>query len=160
LLFIFLSTDNLSGVERSMSLQDSPGFDQTSFDESEGQLQPQSYRHRLWWVIGGLALVLLALAVVNYAGAGAVERVSSKGAVTGIVVSEEGNGVLAEVFIAGTNLETFTDETGNFSLESIPEGQRILVVGYEQTGWEFPVTIVAGQTIDLGEISVIATATP
>jgi hypothetical protein len=53
-----------------------------------------------------------------------------------------------------------TDESGKFLLGDIPEGQRLLVVGYDQTGWEYPVTVIAGQTMDVGRVSVVTTETP
>lgn len=147
-----------------MSLQNSPGFDQEEVDRFEEGSNKKEDRERrrggFWIIVSILVVVLLVLAAINLVDNKTFDALRGKGAVSGIVVDEDGNGVLAEVMIAGTNLSTRTDETGYFLMSDIPEGQRTLVVGFDQTGWQYPVVIIAGQTLDAGEISVITTVTP
>lgn len=143
-----------------MSLQDSPSFDHVIYPESEQSPAPVPRKKNLRWLIAGLVMVLLVLTVVNFWGSGVTDALRGKGSISGFVVDQDGNAVKAEVLVAGTGLGTFSDETGQFLLGGIPEGQRTLVVGYGLTGWEYPITVIAGQTMELGRISVIATATP
>lgn len=143
-----------------MTLQNSPGFDHDLFSETGNENEPESKKRAFRWLILGLVVILLALVVGNFWQSGLTDVLRGKGNVSGIVIDQNGNGVKAEVMVTGTNLATYTDDGGRFLLAGIPEGQRVLVIGYDLTGWEYPVTVVAGQTMELGKISVIATATP
>ncbi|MCD4673062.1 MAG: carboxypeptidase-like regulatory domain-containing protein [Anaerolineaceae bacterium] len=143
-----------------MTLQNSPGFEHVAVDETLEQAPQKENRGGFWGIVAVLVLILLALMFVNYWGDTAFASIRGKGAVSGFVVDEEGNAVKAEILVAGTELQTMTDEAGRFQLNDIPEGQRLLVVGYDLMGWEYPVTVIAGQTLDLGKISVVTTITP
>jgi len=143
-----------------MSLQNSPGFDQVKLEDDSGSSDPRKRRRGVWGIIIVLFLILIGLVFVNYFGKAEINTLRGKGAVSGFVVDEKGNGVQAEIIVAGTDLQTMTDETGRFLLGDIPEGQRVLVVGYDLTGWEYPVTVISGQTMEIGQISVVTTQTP
>jgi len=146
-----------------MSYQNSPGFNQDlsqSDQEVESDGTGGNGRGRTWIVIAILVLVLLALVVVNYSDNRIFTSIRATGGVSGIVVDENGNGVLAEIMVIGTDVSVLSEETGRFVINDIPEGERILVVGYDATGWQYPVTILAGQVIELGEFSVVTTDTP
>lgn len=143
-----------------MTLQNSPGFEHVAVDETLEQVPQKKSRGGFWGIVAVLVLILLVLVFVNYWGDTAFVSIRGKGAVSGFVVDEEGNAAKAEILVAGTDLQTTTDEAGRFQLDDIPEGQRLLVVGYDLTGWEYPVTVIAGQTLDLGKISVVTTITP
>lgn len=143
-----------------MTLQDSPGFDHEIISGTDQETEPEPKKRPFRWLIVGLVVILLALVVVNFWQSGVTDVLRGKGNVSGIVIDQDGNAVKAEVMVTGTNLATYTDDGGRFLLAGIPEGQRVLVIGYDLTGWEYPVTVIAGQTMELGKISVIATATP
>lgn len=143
-----------------MSLQNSPGFDQVKYDGESDSSVPKKGRRRVWGIIIVLFLILISLVFINYRGRAEINALRGRGSVSGFVVDEKGNAVNAEIILAGTDLRTMTDETGKFLLTDIPEGQRVLVVGYDLTGWEYPVTVIAGQTMEIGRISVVTTQTP
>ncbi len=143
-----------------MSLQNSPGFDQVELDDVSHPPEPKNRRGVVWGMIIVLVLIVIGLAVLNIWGGAEITALRGVGSLSGFVVDEKGNGVQAEIIVAGTNLQTMTDESGKFLLADIPEGQRLLVVGYDQTGWEYPVTVIAGQTMDVGRVSVVTTETP
>ena len=143
-----------------MSLQNSPGFDQVKYDDESDSSVPKKGRRGVWVIIIVLFLILISLVFINYGGGTEINALRGRGSVSGFVVDEKGNAVKAEIILAGTDLRTMTDETGGFLLTDIPEGQRVLVVGYDLTGWEYPVTVIAGQTMEIGQISVVTTQTP
>ena len=143
-----------------MSLQNSPGFDQVKFDDDYEAPSSKKSRGGIWVIIIVLFLILTGLLFINFGGSAELNTFRGKGSVSGFVVDEKGTAVKAEIILAGTDLQTMTDETGRFLLNDIPEGQRLLVVGYDLTGWEYPVVVIAGQTLDIGKISVVTTQTP
>ena len=143
-----------------MSLQNSPGFEQVKIDHVSDAPSPKHSRGWVRGIIIFLILTLTGLIFINYAGSADLNVLRGRGSVSGFVVDERGNAVKAEIIVAGTDLKIMTDDSGKFLLNDIPEGQRMLVVGYDLTGWEYPVVIIAGQTTEVGRISVVTTQTP
>ncbi len=143
-----------------MSLQNSPGFEQVKIDYVSDAPSPKHGRGWARGIIIFLILTLTVLVFINYAGSADLNVLRGQGSVSGFVVDEKGNAVKAEIIVAGTDLKITTDDSGKFLLNDIPEGQRLLVVGYDLTGWEYPVVVIAGQTTEVGRISVVSTQTP
>ncbi len=74
------------------------------------------------------------------------------GAVTGSVLEPESGKYLtsADVSVNGTAIRTVTNRGGSFLLQNVPAGPQEIVVAYPgQTTKHIPVTIIAGQTINL-----------
>lgn len=143
-----------------MSLQNSPDFNQVKFDHDTDDASTKKSRNGVRGIIIALFLVLIGLVFINLFSRTDFDTLRGKGSVSGFVVDENGNAVKAEILVAGTELKNMTDDSGKFLLADIPEGQRLLVVGYDQTGWEHPVIVIAGQITDVGQLSVVTTQTP
>lgn len=84
---------------------------------------------------------------------------NADGAIEGQVIIPAGAPLPdAEVFIvqAPSNI-TKTDSQGKFVLNGVPAGNQVLIVGYNQRGEEFPVSVLNGGTTDVGPV-IFATA--
>jgi hypothetical protein len=65
-----------------------------------------------------------------------------------------------DIFVTGTTLAAKTNPDGSFELKNIPTGNRLVVVADALTGREYPVTIIAGETTNMGTVKFQVTATP
>ena len=83
------------------------------------------------------------------------------GSVEGLIMDEDTDEPLigANVVLGGTATGTITNVEGRFTLGELPAGKQTLVVSY--VGYdplEYPVTIVANETKDLGAINITSSA--
>ena len=85
--------------------------------------------------------------------------VYGQGTVKGTLMDASTNEGLISATVSVKNttptLGTLTDFEGNFTLTNVPDGEQVLIVsylGYESV--ETTVTVVAGQTVEVGEIAV------
>jgi hypothetical protein len=106
----------------------------------------------MWALIIGLAVLSLALAFFNMAQDGTLAILTGTGDVTGTAYDDQGNPVVAEVFVFGTALSAQSDQAGRFELKGVPAGQQVVVVAYRNIGREYTVNVIAGQVVDMGEM--------
>ncbi len=83
------------------------------------------------------------------------------GSVEGVITDEDTDEPLigANVVLENTTIGTITDVEGRFTLGGLPTGKQTLTVSY--VGYdplEYPVTIVANETNDLGTIDITSSA--
>lgn len=104
----------ITECEVKMSLQNSPGFDQVELDDVSHPPEPKNRRGVVWGIIIVLVLIVIGLAVLNIWGGAEITALRGVGSLSGFVVDEKGNGVQAEIIVAGTNLQTMTDESASF----------------------------------------------
>lgn len=82
----------------------------------------------------------------------------SQGTITGKVLDDRGETLPgANVFIKGTTLGTITDFDGNFKINKVPSGAKVVVysfVGFDDL--EKEVTVQDGGTVDLGETTMVS----
>jgi hypothetical protein len=89
------------------------------------------------------------------------ERIlSGKANVQGRVVDEHGLPVSARVIIFGSELSATTNPDGMFILNGVPAGSQMLVVAYNISAIEIPITVMPGQDMDIGQVQVKVTAAP
>jgi hypothetical protein len=112
------------------------------------------------WVIGFLAILILAMWISVSIPGSLTATLSSKGGISGRVVNEKSTPIPADISVLRTDLQTAADTGGSFSLQNIPAGSHSVIIGYGGVGVEFPVLVEAGKTIDLGQIEVETTALP
>jgi len=112
---------------------------------------PSHKRRRVWALIIGLAVLSLVLAIFNMTQNGALAILTGTGDVTGTVYDDQGNPVVAEVFVFGTTLSAQSDQAGRFELKGVPAGQQVVVVAYRNIGREYTVNVIAGQVVDMGK---------
>jgi hypothetical protein len=143
-----------------MSFEESPSLDdyKKGLPEKLPELPNNKRRIRLALVIFfGVVLLLL---VANFLQSGKVNLLMGTGSIRGRAVDGNGSPFVGDVFIVGIDQIIRTSTDGSFLLESIPAGDQSLVVANATSGQEYPVRIVAGQTVDVGQVQFLVTATP
>ncbi len=111
-------------------------------------------------IIAILALTLLILLGVNFFTSPAARILSGKANVQGHVVDEHGLPVSARVIIFGTELSATTNPDGVFILNGVPAGSQMLVIAYNISAIEIPITVIPGQDMDIGQVQFKVTAAP
>lgn len=143
-----------------MQLEQSPGFDQYKDGLPEPPPDPTQRRKRFRMLLLALLLVVLALSALNFFGSKSAALLLGNGSVTGVVIGQDGAPFHGQVFILGTELSAATDADGRFFLDHVPAGAQILIVADDALGREFPVEVRAGETVEMGQIQFVPTATP
>lgn len=143
-----------------MQLEQSPGFDQYKDGLPEPPPDPTRRRKRFRLLLLALLLAVLVLSALNFFGSKSAALLLGNGAVTGVVVGQDGQPFHGQVFILGTELSSATDADGRFFLDHVPAGAQILIVADDALGREFPVEVLPGETVEMGQIQFVPTATP
>ncbi|MFZ5819131.1 MAG: hypothetical protein ACOYYJ_04440 [Chloroflexota bacterium] len=143
-----------------MQLEQSPGFDQYKDGLPEPPPDPAIRRKRFRLLLLALLLLVLALSAINFLGSKSAAILTGTGAVSGTVVGQDGSPFQGEIFVLGSDLRTTTDADGRFFLDRAPAGPQLLIVADDSLGREFPVQVVSGETVDMGQIQFVPTATP
>lgn len=116
-------------------------------------------------LIVGLVLVAMAACSSSSGGGGGGggggtgdNTGGGTGSVSGVVVDAATSTFLANVLVAllSGSPNTLTDSTGQFTLTGVPAGNQTLT--FTLTGftlYNMTVTVVAGQTLDLGEVPAV-----
>lgn len=143
-----------------MKFEESPQFDQYKDGLPEPPLDPEVRRRRFRIFLLIVLLFVLLLTGVNFMGSQTASFLSGTGAVTGVVIDENGQPFQGEIFILGTELAVSTDVDGRFVMDHVPAGLQSLIVADDLIGREFPVEVKAGETVDMGQIQFFPTATP
>jgi hypothetical protein len=143
-----------------MPLEDSPKVEQYSNGIPDPLPDRQGKKKQSWTVIWVLAALAVVLAGVLFFRSDTFSGIMGVGVVNGQVIDQTGKPVQAQIMIEGTQLTSPTDVNGQFSLANVPAGDRLLVAGYQGMGFEVPVQIPAGGTVNVGQVRVSATAEP
>jgi hypothetical protein len=143
-----------------MSLENSPSLNEYRLGLPE-RPPDLSARRRRWLIIGILVLLVISIWLLNIFSKSTVfQVVTGTGNIAGRVVGPGGAPVQAEVFVPGTNIKTQTDQDGRFALQNVPAGEHSLIVGLEVSGYEFPLNVQAGESLDLGDLRIVSTPGP
>ncbi len=143
-----------------MRAEDSPSLEQYSVFDQKPASDPQVKKGRLRLWIGIFLAFSLLLATLSLLQKSRVSTLFGTGSVYGVVLTSSGSPFRGEIYILGTPLETQTAADGAFLLEGIPSGDQILIVADDQIGRDFPIHVVAGKQVDLGQIRFESTAVP
>ena len=108
----------------------------------------------------GLVVLVLLLGVVDLATSDVTQPLRGMGNVSGIVLDGQENPLLADIFVEGTSLKAKANPDGSFLIKDVPAGERLMVVADGANGREIAVTVLAGQTADLGKVQIKVTQTP
>lgn len=98
---------------------------------------------------------ILLLSLTNLSLHSATQQ-QAKGGITGRVIDAQQKPVYpATLSIEGIAIGAYTDENGEYKLESIPAGKRILVIsGIGVKSKKTPITVIANKTIRIVDIEV------
>jgi len=143
-----------------MSFENSPSLNDFKEGLPENLPDPASGKRRMRVILGILFGIALFLGIVNFTQSKTANLLMGKGAVQGVAVDAQGSPFIGDVFIIGVDQIVHTASDGSFFLERIPSGDQSLVVADATTGREYQVKIVAGQTLNIGQIQFITTAIP
>ncbi len=143
-----------------MRLEKSPEFDQYKGGLPEPPPDPARRQKRFRAVLLVLLVFVLFLSLFNFLGSRTAALLAGTGVVTGRVVDAQGSAFRGEVFVLGTELGVPTGPDGRFALDRVPSGEQTLIVADDLFGREFPVRVVAGEVVDVGQIQFVPTATP
>jgi hypothetical protein len=143
-----------------MSFENSPSLN--DFKEGLPENLPDSARgkRRMRVILGVLCSVALFLGIANFMQSKTANLLMGMGAIQGVVVDAQGAPIIGDVFIIGVDQIVRTASDGSFFLERIPSDDQSLVVADKTTGREVRVKIVAGQTLNIGQVQFISTAIP
>ncbi|MBX0326707.1 carboxypeptidase-like regulatory domain-containing protein [Oscillochloris sp. ZM17-4] len=143
-----------------MPLEDSPSLQ----DFADGMPPPApdpGRGHRVARaVIVALSVILGVLLVINVAQSRVVSLISGSGTITGTVVNANGVPTSAEIIIERTERIVRSDASGRFELQQVPAGPQLLVVAFDGVGVEYPITAVAGASVNIGTVQAETTAVP
>lgn len=143
-----------------MAFDSSPSLDEFK-DGMPSNLPDQKKRRRnTWLIILILFITVIALGVINFLQSDTAALMSGSGSISGVVIDENGSPVAAQIYVMGTHIRGAADESGTFSLDGIPAGERSIAIAYEGFGFEVPTFIQAGQNTDLGQVKYTSTLEP
>jgi len=143
-----------------MSFEESPSLDDFQKGLPEKLPEPPVKKQRMRLLLGILFGISLFLGIANFLQSKTASLLMGTGSVQGKVVDAQGSPFIGDVFVIGVDQIIRTSPDGSFLINRIPSGNQSLVVANATTGQEHPVRIVAGQTIDIGQVQFLVTATP
>jgi hypothetical protein len=143
-----------------MSFEESPSLDDYKGGLPEKLSDPSTNKRRIRLVLVIFLCLILFLGVVNFLKSQSGNLLMGTGSIQGSAVDGKGSPFIGDVFVIGVDQIIRTSSDGSFLLEHIPAGEKSLVVANATTGQEYPVRVVAGQTVDVGQVQFLVTATP
>jgi len=143
-----------------MSFEESPSLDDYQKGFPENLPDPSIQKRRMRIVLGLFLTLVLFLGIANFLQSATGAFLLGTGVVQGRVVDGQGVPFVCDVFVIGVDQIVRTAPDGSFTLKGVPSGDQSLVVANATTGQEHPVRVVAGQTLDIGLVQFLVTATP
>ena len=143
-----------------MAFEKSPSLDEFENGIPQKLSDPSARRKRLRIIIMVLIVLVLGGLLALFSQSDAASILDGRGSISGRAVDDLGNPFQGYIFILGTDLETQTQPDGSFLIENVPAGMQKLILANEYAGYEFPVQVIAGDTVAIGQIQFISTATP
>ena len=137
-----------------MPLEESPSLEAYKNGLPGDSPGPSGAKQKVRAIIYVLIAIVLVLAAINYLESDKGELLRGKGTVVGFCIDQRGEPITADIFISGLDVKTKADENGKFELRNVPSGMRTVVMAYDYIGVEVDVSIVAGTTLDLGQIRI------
>lgn len=137
-----------------MTLQDSPTLEDFSDDFLTPPADKPDKDKRFRVILVGLAFLIIILLGINFTKSNDYAVLAGKGTVSGYAVNESGVAIQVEVLIFGTEIIALSDDTGYFSVENIPAGERSIIIAYGNIATEEIVVVAAGGNTDLGTVTV------
>ncbi|MBN1317496.1 MAG: carboxypeptidase regulatory-like domain-containing protein [Anaerolineales bacterium] len=137
-----------------MTLADSPKIEYTPDGKPPEKGTTKKIIVRVALIVLLVAALLINFTVWNQYNVPA-QIANADGAIQGRVLLAAGDPLPdAEVFVANApSVIARTDSQGNFLLQGVPAGQQMLIVGFNARGEEFPVTVLNGETTNVGPVT-------
>jgi len=143
-----------------MAFEESPSLEEYKDGLPTKLPDPGEPLRKGYYTLGILFVLVLLLIVVNIIQtSGFPQLIPGKGTVIGLVLDDNGEPIVADIFVVGTDIEIQSDRSGYFEVGDIPKGLQSIIVAKFESGLEYVVNVLAGSTIDLGRILLISTPT-
>jgi hypothetical protein len=84
--------------------------------------------------------------------------VGATGTVSGTVVDAVYRPLQADIYVQQTNLHARSDMNGRFEIQGVPAGPQSLVVAYGGRARTFPITVVGGESVQVGPLRYLPPA--
>jgi hypothetical protein len=118
-------------------------------------------RRRVYILIAASNIfVLVALMLFVFIKSNPGQILGGSGTVSGRVVGLDGAPQVAEIIIMNTDLKTSSDGYGKFQLQDVPGGRQSLIVIIGISGYEFPVDVRSGSSVEMGDLRIVPTPGP
>jgi len=143
-----------------MALENSPSLKEFEDGLPQDLPDPSQKKKRFRRILFTILTLLLLFAGFTFIQSNTAKLLAGKGSINGLVLDDSGKPFQGYIFILGTDLETQTDENGQFLIEDVPAGMRTLIVANNDAGYEFPTLVEAGKTTNIGQIQFASTAIP
>jgi hypothetical protein len=143
-----------------MSFENSPSLDDFKKGLPEKLPDPAPGKRNIRILLFCLLALALILSAESFLQSKAANFFMGNGEIKGIAVDAKGSPVSGNVFVIGVDQTVHTSPDGSFLLSHIPGGERELVVANAGTGWVYRVKVVAGHTVNVGQIKYTATTIP
>jgi hypothetical protein len=134
-----------------------------SLDQYQQGIPPKqrSRRKSLRTIILVLILLTVVLTLTRLTQGNRLALLTGTGTIEGTVVDEDGKPVAAaEILVEGTTLAMRSDADGHFELGGVPVGSRLVVVGKDGSGREYPAVVTAGAETSLAQVQWGPTEVP
>lgn len=143
-----------------MSFEESPSLGDYKEGLPEKLSDPSTNKRRIRLALVIFLGLILFLGIANFLRSQSGNLLMGTGSIQGNAVDGNGSPFIGDVFVIGVDQIIRTSPDGSFLLKNIPAGEKSLVVANATTGQEYPVRVVAGQTVDVGQVQFLVTATP
>jgi len=143
-----------------MSFEESPSLNDYQNGLPENLPDPSVKKRRFRIILGILFGISLFLAIANFMQSATASLIMGTGSIQGKVVDGQGSPFAGDVFVIGVDTIVHIAPDGSFFLDRIPSGDQSLVVANLTTGQEHPVKVLAGKTLNIGQVQFLVTATP
>ncbi|MBT3339196.1 MAG: carboxypeptidase regulatory-like domain-containing protein [Anaerolineae bacterium] len=143
-----------------MAFENSPSLKEFEDGIPQKLSDPSARRKRIRTLVLLLVVLLLFFVAVSFAQSDTSALLAGKGSLSGQALDDSGQPFQGYIFVLGTDIEAETNAEGDFFVDDVPAGTQTLILANEYAGYEFPVVVAAGETVDIGEIQFISTAVP
>lgn len=139
------------GLEKSPSLEDyAAGIPSGPPDSPDA---PGSRFVVLILALAGVAVLAVGLvAAWVFLRADIGSLVGATGTVSGTVVDVVYRPLQADIYVQQTRLHARSDSNGYFEIRGVPAGPQSLVVAFGGRARAFPVTVVGGESVEVGQL--------
>ncbi len=143
-----------------MQIDESTSFNEFLGKKPKRPSDPKRQR-KFRIILIALALIVGVIAITALLrNTNALEVIKGTGAITGVVIDENGLPFRGDIFILGTDLSAKTDENGQFEIIGVPAGEQTLIVADALVGHEFTVQVNSASQLQMGQIRFQSTAIP
>lgn len=135
-----------------MIFEESPSLELYKKGIPEKLPDPHRRKKILWGAISALMVMVLVLGGIRMKQSGALDWLTGKGTLTGVVVDDFHRPIPADVYLLDLDRSTRCDEFGRFTFDGVPAGNHTILIAYRVAGREYPAQVFSGRINDAGTL--------